>query len=1546
MLVINPDGTYVYTPNPGFEGEDTFTYTICETLQVPALCDTATVTIQVIPNVGNITVANDDAYNGTSGNPVNGSVLDNDFDPEGNIQTVNTVAISGPTNGTIVLNADGTFLYIPNNPTFVGTDQFVYEVCDDVIPSACDRATVYITIGDLGNKILAIDDINDTFVNLPVTGDVGTNDINPDGPAGTEIFTLVTTPTNGIVVLNPDGTYTYTPTMDYVGEDTFKYQVCDGGNPIACDTAIVYIEIVNDPVIGNDPPVANADTNTTKVDIPVSGIVTPNDFDPDGDDFEVTGNTNPLNGTLVLNPDGTYVYTPNLGFEGEDTFTYTICETLQVPALCDTATVTIQVIPDTENITVANDDAYYTEVDTEIMNNVVLNDTDPEGDAFIVTSNSNPLNGAVIMGTDGAFVYTPNQGYTGTDSFIYTITDVNGAMDSATVYILIQQTPAPRIALIKTGVYNNDNGVNCSDVGETITYTFTVSNPGNVSLNSISITDPLLEAPNPIVAVAFQSGDVNADGLLDVSETWIYSAIYTIVQLDVDNDSVTNQAVVTAVDPDTTAVSDLSDDTSFLENDPTITVLPRACYVIIANDDSAGPVAGVNVEVENVINVFDNDILNGNLVIPAEVILSLITPEPNGYLELNPDGSVDLGADTPPGVYQLTYQICELAIPSNCDIAVVTITVVAPVITLEATSVCDNDTPYLSYTITLENFTIDPDVVTIEWKDLNGVVIQTDTDTPTSSIISGQEILTGRILWAGAEVDANGNPTDWPGWYFENGQWIQGDDGFQDLRPTATVTISVNPTITEVVDYPPSSPFCITSPPMIALIKEAVLLDTDSNGNCIVAVGDEIQYNFTVSNEGSSDLTNVMVTDPDAIVVGVPITLVENAIDTTSFTATHIITQADIDAGFFENQAMAVGTPLIGSNVTDLSDGDSVLEDDPTVTGICQDPSIALIKVGTFNDEDGDGCSDVGETIGYVFTVTNTGNVTLTDVNVTDGVPVSGTTIASLAPGAEDATSFTAAYTITQADIDAGEFSNQATAEGTAPDGSLVGDLSDDDSVLEDDPTITVLCQDPSIALIKVGTFNDEDGDGCADVKETISYIFRVINNGNMTISNITVNDSLVNVQGAPISLLPGEEDNTFFATYLITQADINNGSVTNQAEAIGFDPSGAQVSDLSDESSYFEDDPTITILCNNPIIALIKTGTPADENGNGCIDLGETIIYDFVVTNLGNVTLTQVIVKDEMVTIQGDPVTIFAGDSDTETFSASYIVKQDDVDAGFVSNQAIAEGIDPMGNLVDDLSDDNSNFEDDSTISVLCQNPLMSVEKTGVFNDENGNFITEVGETISYVFIVTNTGNVTLYNITLEDPLPGIIISGGSIAELTPGEVDDTTFTAEYTVTQADINAGKVINQAIATGETGDGDEVTDTSDDPNDPTDTDINGDGDPDDPTVTILPNVLGTFIIFNAVSPDGNGENDIFLIQGISEYPENSVQIFNRWGVKVFEVDGYGGSNDLENVFTGESDGRATIEQGTLLPTGTYFYVLKFNGNNPGQETYAGYLYLNR
>ncbi|MCT8338426.1 Ig-like domain-containing protein, partial [Flavobacteriaceae bacterium TK19130] len=288
-VTVNPDGSYTYTPNPGFVGEDTFEYTICDNGN-PALCDTTVVTIQVLDDDGNLTHAVDDAYYTTIDQEINGNVLDNDVDPENNGQTVD-VAISpsnGPSNGTVTLNADGTFTYVPN-PGYTGSDSFVYSIFDNGNPVATDSATVVILVGTIGNEILAIDDINDTFVNLPVSGNVSTNDINADGPAGTEIFTLVSGPTNGgTLVFNPDGTYTYTPATDYTGQDTFVYEVCDGGNPVACDTATVYIEVLplNGP--GNEAPIANADTNTTEQDTPVSGNVLPNDYDPDGDPIAVT----------------------------------------------------------------------------------------------------------------------------------------------------------------------------------------------------------------------------------------------------------------------------------------------------------------------------------------------------------------------------------------------------------------------------------------------------------------------------------------------------------------------------------------------------------------------------------------------------------------------------------------------------------------------------------------------------------------------------------------------------------------------------------------------------------------------------------------------------------------------------------------------------------------------------------------------------------------------------------------------------------------------------------------------------------------------------------------------------------------------------------------------------------------------------------------------------------------------------------------------------------------------------------------------------------
>ena len=1704
-VTVNPDGTYTYTPDPGFTGEDTFEYTICDN-QTPALCDTATVTIQVLDSPDNITTAVDDAYYGFPDTDITGNVLDNDTDPEGNDQTVD-VAVSpsnGPSNGTVVLNADGTFTYTPG-AGFEGTDSFVYEIFDNGTPVATDAATVYISIADPGNEILAVDDINDTFVNLPVSGSVATNDENYDGPAGTEVFMLVSGPTaGGTLTFNPDGTYDYIPATDYVGDDTFVYQVCDGGNPVACDTANVTITVVDDPVIGNDPPVAINDVNITEVGVPVEGNALVNDFDPDaGDTISVTANTDPTNGTVTIAPNGDYTYTPGPGFEGVDTFEYTICDSA-TPSLCDTAIVTIYVIGDPGNITVANDDAYYGEIDTIVAGNVLDNDNDPELDNqtlnVATTPVSGPSNGSVLINPDGSFEYTPGAGFTGNDQFVYEIFDDGTpvATDQATVYILIEQTPAPAIAIVKSGVFVDGNGDQCADAGEVIRYTFEVTNEGNVALGTILVTDPLLEAPNPVVAITFVGGDTNGNNLLDVDETWEYTADYAMTQDDIDLGTITNQATAEGTDEDGTTVEDLSDESLTTEDDPTVTEIcqsPAIAIVKEASYDDGGDCSQPGEVIEYTFTVTNQGNVSLSNVLVTDVLLGGNVPGPDSG-DTDNDGELDV---TEAWIYTGSYTITQDDIDAGevnnqataegtapdgtlvddlsgstigVDETTTTTLCQSPAIAIvkEASyddgGDCSQPGEVIEYTFTvtnqgnvsLSNVTVNdpllggnvpgPDSgdtdgdneldVTETWiytgsytitqgdidagevnnqataegtapdgtlvDDLSGSTIGVDETTTTTLCqspaiaivkeasyddggdcsqpgevieytftvtnqgnVSLSNVLVTDVLLGGNVPGPDSGDTDNDGeldvteaWIYTGSYTITQDDidaGEVNNQATAEGTAPDGTLVDDLsgstigVDEITTTTLC--QGPAIAIVKES---SYDDGGDCSQP-GEVIDYTFTVTNEGNVSLSNIVVTDPllGGVVAGPDSGDTDNdgELDVTEawiYTGSYAITQGDIDTGSVTNSATADGTAPDQTVVSDTS-GATITDDIPTVTTLCQSPSIALIKRGTLNDENGNGCTDVGETISYAFEVMNTGNVTLSAVDITDLlVNVVGGPI-TLAPGQVDMLTFTAVYSITQVDIDNGSFENQAIAMGTAPDGIVVQDDSDFDNFIDDNPTITPLCQDASIALIKMGTVMDENGSGCADPKETIDYTFTVMNTGNVTLTNIDIQDPLVNVQGGPITLAPGQTDlNSFTATYLITQANINDGFVENQAVVSGLDPNGATVNDDSDFDSFVDDRPTITPLCQGAAIALIKTANPQDQNGNGCVELGESIIYEFVVKNTGNVVLTNITVTDPLVAVTGGPITLDPSDSDSNTFRAEYFITQEDVDNGFVINQATAEGTAPDGTTVIDASDDDSFDEDEPTEIGLCQDPMVSLEKEGIFNDDNGDGIPQPDETISYVFTVRNTGDVTLYNLTLEDTdLVGIVITGDPIPVLLPGEFDDTSYSATYAITQDDIDNGEVINQAIIRGTTLDGTEVEDTSDDPNELANVDPDGDGDPDDPTVVILPNVLPAddFEIFNGITPDNDGLNDFFRVFGIENFPNNNMKIYNRWGVLVWETDGYGGASGEENVFEGSSNGRATIQADKILPTGTYFYILVRQDPNSGETLKDnGYLYINR
>ncbi len=388
-VIVNDDGTVSYTPAAGFTGTDTFDYTVTDGIAT----DTATVTVAV----GNgAPVAVDDEATTGRNRPVDIAVLANDSDPDGD--TLRVTGTTPPADGTVSFD-NGTVTYTPD-PGFSGTDTFDYTVTDGI---ADDTATVTVAVAN--GAPVAVDDEATTGRNRPVDIAVLANDTDPDGD--TLSVAETTTPADGSVIVNDDGTVSYTPVAGFSGTDTFDYTVTDG---IATDTATVTV------AVANGTPVAVDDEATTGRNRPVDIAVLANDTDPDGDTLAVTETTTPADGTVIVNDDGTVSYTPAAGFTGTDTFDYTVTDGIAT----DTATVTVAV---GNSAPVAVDDEATTGRNRPVDIAVLANDTDPDGDTLAVTETTTPADGTVAVNDDGTVTYTPVAGFTGTDTFDYTITD-------------------------------------------------------------------------------------------------------------------------------------------------------------------------------------------------------------------------------------------------------------------------------------------------------------------------------------------------------------------------------------------------------------------------------------------------------------------------------------------------------------------------------------------------------------------------------------------------------------------------------------------------------------------------------------------------------------------------------------------------------------------------------------------------------------------------------------------------------------------------------------------------------------------------------------------------------------------------------------------------------------------------------------------------------------------------------------------------------------------------------------------------------------------
>ncbi len=360
-----------------------------------------------------------DSFTTSEDTPFSDTVATNDTDPDGDVLTFSLS--SGPSNGTLIFNSDGSFSYDPA-AGYNGMDSFDYQVID--ADGQISTATAFIGIGAVNDVPVVATPIPDqaSLDDETISLDLSGTFIDPDGDTLTFSATglpggLAIDPLTGVV----SGTIDNNASSG--GPYTVVVTVADGNGGIASDSFIW--------TIGNPGPVALDDVFTINEDTSLSATVAGNDSDPDGDVLTHSMLTGPANGSVVLNTDGTFTYTPGSDFNGSDSFTY---QTTDADGATATAVATITIDP-VNDAPVAVDDSDSTSEDNPVTIAVLSNDVDPDGDPLVVSILSPPTNGAVTVNLDGSIEYTPNADFNGIDSFDYQICDADGLCSSATVTI-------------------------------------------------------------------------------------------------------------------------------------------------------------------------------------------------------------------------------------------------------------------------------------------------------------------------------------------------------------------------------------------------------------------------------------------------------------------------------------------------------------------------------------------------------------------------------------------------------------------------------------------------------------------------------------------------------------------------------------------------------------------------------------------------------------------------------------------------------------------------------------------------------------------------------------------------------------------------------------------------------------------------------------------------------------------------------------------------------------------------------------------------------
>jgi|GEM_PF-4639371 len=479
-VTLSENGDFTYTPNSNFNGNDSFTYQIEDDFQGLAQ---AQVTLQVNP-VNDNPIANTDTFTVNEDTiltqPAN-SLTSNDSDIDGNTVSVSTLPAQAPGSGVVVINSNGGFTYTPNS-NFNGADSFVYTLQDG--QGGTDTGLVQITVLAVADAPIVNNDTAEVVSGSDVIINVLDNDQNPDGEQN--LLTIISAQANnGSVVINGGVSLTYTANNGFSGTDTITYEVQQNGTGLSTSGS-VEITVAPQP----QPPVAADDTASTNEDTTVTINVLTNDTDPEGQTLTVTlasSNT----GTVSISANSSLLFTPEPDFNGQANISYTVSDP---GGLTASATVAVNVIAVNDD-PVAEADSFELNEDTTLnvaAPALLSNDSDPDNDILTVSATVQaPAFGALQLGSDGSFTYTPNENFNGNDSFSYAISDGNGGEATGTVNLtVLPVADAPETTddtfsveagvPIEMDVLANDNNID-PDQGSLVIVSATAVN-GSVSI--------------------------------------------------------------------------------------------------------------------------------------------------------------------------------------------------------------------------------------------------------------------------------------------------------------------------------------------------------------------------------------------------------------------------------------------------------------------------------------------------------------------------------------------------------------------------------------------------------------------------------------------------------------------------------------------------------------------------------------------------------------------------------------------------------------------------------------------------------------------------------------------------------------------------------------------------------------------------------------------------------------------------------------------------------------------------------------------------------